>query len=193
MTNKKSKGKKDNELNNAMIIFCEKYIVSGDAGLSYREAHPNASRETSYVEGSRYLRKPKIRAYLEERYASIRMSANQVFAKLTAQAEASLHHFIAVTEDGAVYFDFSHPEAKEHIHLIKSIKNKRKILNEGTPKEPEMWMHEWTEVTLVDSQAALKLLGQSHKLFSDRLEVVHTLDVQGLDNALDKIYSGKKK
>jgi hypothetical protein len=120
------------------------------------------------------------------------MSADEVLARLTVQARGNLSPFFRVTEDGHIEFDFSGPEAVDHMHLIKKIHTKRKRLLTGDPKHPDEWEHEWVEVELYDAQAALVQLGKFHRLFADQ-EIRNELVVVGLDEALEKAWGRNRK
>ena len=50
-------------------IFADEYIISLNATQSYMKAYPEASYATAQVEGSKFLRKPIIKAYIDEQMA----------------------------------------------------------------------------------------------------------------------------
>lgn len=110
---------------------------------------------------SRKFADANIQAAIAERVARGAMPADEVLYRLGEHARGNLTPFLRVDDGGHVYFDFSHPEAEAHMHLIKKIKSKRT----RTIGEDEAWEHEWTEVELYDAQAALKLIGQAQGLF----------------------------
>lgn len=104
----------------------------------------------------------EIEAYLKENL----MSADEVLFRLADQARGSMEDFInietLITEEGGFVDDYSVSLEKAarlgKLHLIKKI-------SVGPEK---------VTIELHDSQAALKLIGQHHKLFSMR----HSLDVE---------------
>ena len=55
-----------NDLNEKQKKFCEEYILDWNATRAYQETYPNASYETSNVNGSKLLVKASIKAYIEE-------------------------------------------------------------------------------------------------------------------------------
>lgn len=164
------------KLTNKQKIFVEEYLVSwnaADAALKAGYA-PKYARQTGYEN----LTKPYIKQRIEDRLAESAMSANEVLKRLSDQARASLLPFVEITPDGFVYFDFSHPDAKNYFHLIKKIKTKRVRQITGG-KDAEEWENEWVEVELYDAQSALVQLGRHHSLFTDNIkgEIDHNLKV----------------
>lgn len=105
-----------------------------------------------------------IAAAIKQRLDERAMAADEVLARLADQARGSLKPFVRIGPDGLIYFDFAHPEAEEHLHLVKKAKTKRKRVWEGHGDDAEEWEHEWVEVELYDAQAALKELARVHGL-----------------------------
>ena len=57
-------------------LFANEYISNGqNATQAYLKAYPDASYETANVEGSKFLRKPSIRAYIEAELKKIEEKA----------------------------------------------------------------------------------------------------------------------
>lgn len=71
-------------------IFADEYIISLNATQSYLKAYPKASYETAQVEGSKFLRKPIIKAYIDEQMAKKQderiMKQDEILRTLTAIA-----------------------------------------------------------------------------------------------------------
>jgi len=103
------------------------------------------------------------------------MSATEVLGRLSEMARASVLPFVRITEDGAVFFNFSDPQAKEYLYLIRKVKTKRARRLEGRGEDAEEWEDEWVEVELHDAQNALVNMGRHHKLFVDQQEVNGTI------------------
>lgn len=148
--------------------FCREYVTSFVGARAAIDA--GYSKKTAYVIASENLRKPKIRARIEELLKEKVMSREEVLARLAEQARATLYPFVRVDKDGFVYFNFADPEALKHLHLIKKIKSKRERQVRGRGKQAEEWEGEWVEVELHDPQKALELIGKRHSLFIDRDE-----------------------
>jgi len=158
-------------------MFVEEYIISWNAADAARKA--GYSENTSRQMGYENLTKPYIREYIDKRLGEAAMSANEVLKRLSDQARSNLLPFIEITSDGFVYFDFSHPDAKNYMHLIKKIKTKRSRQISGKGEDAEIWENEWVEVELYDAQSALVQLGRHHSLFTDNVkgEIEHNVKV----------------
>jgi len=167
----------DNYLSNGMIAW----RAYQDAGYGGEDPSYEALRSAA----SRLLSNVNISAAISQKMAELTMKSEEVLFRLGEQGRASLFPFIKITDDGFVYFDFTHPEAKDYIHLIKKIKTKRKRLVEGRGDNAETWEHEWVEVELHDVQGALKLIGQHHKLFTQQVDVKVTEPVRIIDFSPD--------
>ena len=150
-------------------LFVENYLQSWNASDAARRA--GYSPKTAYIIGFENLRKPKIKAFIDKRLDESAMSASEVLKRLGDQARASLLPFIDITKDGFVYFDFSHPDAKNYMHLIKKIKSKRARRLTGRGEDAEIWEDEWVEVELYDAQGALALLAKHHKLLTENVDL----------------------
>jgi hypothetical protein len=48
----------------------------------------------------------------------LNVSANEVLARLTEYARASIDHFVKISADGFLSIDLSSPEALDHLYLI---------------------------------------------------------------------------
>ena len=166
------------KLTNKQKLFVEEYLISWNAADAALKAgySPKTAKQTGYEN----LTKPYLKAKIEERLAESAMSANEVLKRLSDQARASLLPFIKITADGFIYFDFSHPDAKNYLHLIKKIKTKRVRQITGSGQNAQEWENEWVEVELYDAQAALRDLGRHHALFTDNIkgEIDHNVKVQ---------------
>ena len=120
------------------------------------------------------------------------MSAEEVLGRLSEHARANLAPFFETDKNGFPVFDFSSEQAQASMHTLKKVKASRTRRIVGKGKDAEEWEDERVEVEVVDAQSALEKLGRHHKLFNDKLEVVHSLNVENLDNMLDSIYGNSK-
>jgi phage terminase small subunit len=174
------------KLTDLQKLFVEHYLIHWNAARAAREA--GYSEKSAKIIGFQNLQKPHIRKYIEERLSEAAMSANEVLKRLSDMARGSLVPFINITKDGFVFFDFSHPDAKDYLHLIKKIKTKRKRLVSGRGKDAEVWEHEWVEVELYDAKDALVQLGRHHALFTDNIK---SLDLTNLTtDQLERLAKG---
>jgi hypothetical protein len=147
------------------------------------------NRTVGATNASNLLRNPKIQDEISRRLKEKAMGKDEIIARLAEMARSSLLPFIRIKDDGAVFFDFSHPDAKEHMYLIKKIKTKRSRRVVGRGEDAEEWEDEWVEVELHDSQAALEKIGKYHRMFTDQLEVTGK---DGGDVIIKVVYEDKQ-
>jgi phage terminase small subunit len=159
---------KKRKLTNKEKVFIDEYLKCFSGAEAARKA--GYSARSIYSIAYENLRKPVIREELDRRMAEVHMSSAEVLARLSDHARGSHRPFVKVATDGFVYFDFSNPEAMEHLHLVKKIETKRTRRLEGRGKDAEEWEDEWIRVELHDPQDALEMLGKYHKLFVERKE-----------------------
>lgn len=126
------------------------------------------------------LRKPQIKAYIDERLAALTMPANAVLARLTEIAEGRVDDVL--NEDGK--FDLETARANKKTHLIKKLKRKstsKKIdaFSEENPEDESettietSLVYEEVEFELYSAHEALRDLGKYHKLFTEKTEIEH--------------------
>jgi hypothetical protein len=71
--------------------FCLEYLRNGfNASAAYRFTHPNASKETSWVDGSRVLGKPPVRSFIDAALAPYQMSADEALTRLALDARVDI-------------------------------------------------------------------------------------------------------
>lgn len=152
-------------LTNRQHVFVSEYLRCWNAAEAARRA--GYSERTARNIGYQTLQKPEIQDEINRRMAEIKMSADEVLVRLSEQARLDISQF--VKPGGAIDWD----AIKANGHLVKKVKH-----NAGQN----------SEIELHDAQAALKLLGQAHRLFTERTEVDVKLSVVGLETLLDKVY-----
>lgn len=164
--------------------FIEHYLACWNGAQAARDA--GYSPKTAKEQASRMLTKVNVQEAIQVRLAELKMSADEVLARLTEHARGSLADFIDVAQpsidlEDAGDMDEAHATVSgwrlnlakaEHagkLHLLKKLKS-----------------GQWgPEIEIHDAQAALALLGKHHKLFTDKVE--HT----GADGVpLFKAYAG---
>lgn len=133
--------------------FCDEYLrtmnqtrAAINAGYSERSAY-----DTAYD----LMKNPKIRRYIDTRLDELALGSDEVLARLTTHARASLDNFF--NDRGEI--DLTTPQARDHAHLLKKIKVTEHKNGNRT-----------IEIELHDPQAALVHLGRYHKLFTDKHE-----------------------
>ena len=163
-----AKDKKKKPLSEKHKKFVDEYLISWNATLAYQAAYPKASPVSARTLGANLLANVGIKSEISERMKARAMGADEVLARLAEQARGTHYPFIEVDNEGFVYFNFSDPEAKKHLYLIKKIKTKRQRMVRGRGDDAQEWEGEWVEVELHDPQRALELIGKHHNLFVDR-------------------------
>lgn len=167
-TGKKTEPKKlEKKISDSDRAFIAEYMMNGyNATRAYIKVHPKSGYESARSSASALLTIPNIKEEIAKEFDKKVMKREEVLARLSDMGRATHHPFIEIDDnEGTIYFDFSSPEAKSHLHLIKKIKTQRKRRVVGKGEDGETWEHEYTEVELHDAKDALKLIGEHEKLF----------------------------
>ena len=172
------------------LFVDELFRCNMNATAAYQAVY-GASYDSSRANGAKLLANTSIQAEISKRFKERVMGPDEVVFRLSAMSRASQLPFIRFTVDGHVYFDFSHPEAKEYFFLIKKIKTKRTRRVEGHGESAETWEDEWVEVELHDAQTALNTLAKYHNLLTDN-SMNYNIDLSSLsDEQLKRLASGE--
>ena len=154
-------------LNGKQRLFVDAYL--GAARGNATEAARQAGYADANARASDVLRHPAVKKEISRRLDEWAMESNEVIARISEQAAASLDDFITLdevadplTKKTITYprIDLAKAKAAGKLHLLKSL-------------APTKWG--W-KFELHDSQAALALLARYHGLLVDRHE--HTGEVQ---------------
>jgi phage terminase small subunit len=158
--------KNKDELNAKQLAFIDEYLTCMNATQAYMVVYPKASYASANTASARLLTNTNVKSEIDRRMKEHSMTANEVLARLAAIAQATLFSFVKVDEDGHIYFNFSDPEAKKHMFLIRRIKSRK----HETESEKGSSVEKWIEVELHDAQRALELIGKYHALFTEKVE-----------------------
>jgi len=145
-------------------LFAEAYVTNGGNGV--RAAQAAGYNSTSYNVLAQIahenLRKPEIRAYVDQLTRDLSMGASEVLYRLTEIAHGDMRDFIGK----------SYRELKAHNqgHLIKKIETRIEV-EKGESDEDAPRLIEVTKIELYSKADALQMLGKFHKLFVDRVQV----------------------
>lgn len=165
---KKPKAKKSKGLTLKQQAFVDAYFGNSmNATMAWIELHPNVTYNSARAQSSLELTNLNVAAAIAKRLKEKAMGVDELIARYGDQARASLFPFIRITDEGFVFFDFSHPQAKEYMHIIKKIMSKRTRRIE----DKEVWEDEWVQVELYDAQKAMEMIGKMQGLFVDRTDI----------------------
>lgn len=134
-------------------LFVESFLETWNATTAAKRAgyaHPNK-------QGWQTLNRPLVAEAIAERIKEAAMGADEILARLTQQARASVGEFLSVTidEDGKQHFDIDWSKVIEKGYLVK----KAGMTSYGP------------QIELYDAQAALVHLGRHLGLFTDNIDV----------------------
>lgn len=134
--------------------FVEEYCADFNGAAAARRAgySKNRARQTAHD----LLQQGPIKEAVEARMRELSMSAAEVTLRLTNWGRGTIAPFL--TEDGRI--DLTQPEARQHIGLVKKLKQKERRLEGGV-------IERRTELELHDAKDAVKELGKIHGLYKD--------------------------
>jgi phage terminase small subunit len=122
------------------------------------------NRVTAASIGYENLRKPQIKAAIDEQLKEAAMGANEVLFLLSEHARSSFEDFL----DAQGRPDIGKARDAGKMHLIKRWKTKKTVTEKTTIYENEIELH--------DAQSALVQLGRYHKLFTDKVQMLDWRD-----------------
>lgn len=148
-------------MNAKQQIFVDAYV--GIARLNASEAARIAGYVVAKKEGYRLKNDPEIAAAIRERMEQMTLAAPEVLQVLSDHAKGTLAYFLSETEDKETFIDLTSDVAKEHFHLLKKAKTKKR--SGGKPED--RWEEIEIEIELHDPQSAAVHIGRHYKLFTD--------------------------
>lgn len=162
----------DEELTDKQAAFVNHYLQIWNATEAARRAGYKGDDATLASVGWENLRKPAIRTEIDKRLAEHKLSADEILARLSEFATASMGDFISKWGRG-FRLDIKKAEERGKLHLIKKISKGRN----------------GTTIELVDSLAALDRLAKYYKLYSDLSINVPPELGPTLSKLMDKVWS----
>jgi len=174
------------KLSKADEVFVSEYLLSFNATLAYKKAHPSAKDTTAASNGWKLLRKTEIREAIQSRLDEVHMSAEEAL-KLTADiARGDVTEFI--TPFGNIDIDKLRQGGKGR--LIKKIKQKT-ITKIGKGESDEDTEVLETEIELYPADAALDKILKVHKKYSDAATVNINMSWKDFISGIDTTASDK--
>lgn len=167
-------------LNTQQREFVTAYLASG---FNATEAAKQAkySEKTAYSQGQRLLKHVEVRAAIDELLSEHVMARNEVLARLSDHARASLEDFM----DDAGALDLDAAKKRGKLHLAKKVRRTRKTWQGITTETLEIELH--------DPQTALVQLGRHYRLFVDRLELDLPVALQKLLPDVIRVFGGPEQ
>jgi len=136
--------------------FVLEYCIDWNATAAAERA--GYSAKSARQTGSDLLGDERVQAAIEKHMARYSMSAGEAIAKLADWGRGSIQRFLKVGEDGTLEFNLSHPEAKDHLHLIKEMTQTTVTIAMGDAERTERR----TTVKLHDAKDAVHKILQIH-------------------------------
>jgi phage terminase small subunit len=160
MTKRKRKRKgKGGDLTVKQRLFAEYYAECLNGTQSARLAGYKGDDDQLAVTGWQNLRKPKVRAYVDQLLEARKLSAFEVMARISEQATATLEDFIEAGDlEGINTINLQQAKGRGKLHLLKEIK-----ITHGKNGGISIKLH--------DAQAALTLLAKHYKLLTTVHEI----------------------
>ena len=149
----------DDGLTNRQRKFVEEYLTCWNASEAARRAGYKNRANTA---GAQTMSNNVIRSVIKKRLAEAAMSADEVLARLSDQAAASMDDFITIVKGGYGRIDFRKAKQLGKMHLLK----KYAVTKEGV------------RIELHDVQGALTQIGRHHGLFKDVIEVEEPITIK---------------
>lgn len=163
--------------------FAEEYLrLNMNGTRAYKATYgQHLSDEVAGASAARLLGKAIVSDRISQLMKEQAMGPEEVLHRLGQHARADLGAFMDIE---SMSFDIDLQKADELgiTHLIKKVRQTTRIDNKT---EVEV---NTQEIELVDSQAALQLLGRHHKLFTDVTENTTKINIQGKEALLDRVY-----
>ena len=140
-----------NELTAQQKTFCDHYVVCMSGIRAATKAGYTGSRETLWVQASHLLSLPKVKAYLDDRFAEHIMSPKELLRRLSYTAHADMSQF----QDDEGNIDVMALREAGLGHLVRELTQ----TSQGT------------KLKLHDAMRAQEILAKYHQLLTDRVDV----------------------
>lgn len=135
------------------FLFCEYYIQTLNGTLAAKLAGYKGKNDSVFaVTAHDNLRKPKIKAFLSERYKEVAMDTDEVLMRLAKIARTSQSEF--VNEYGGIDWEKANKEG----YAIKAVTHT---------------VGKQSKLGFEDKLRALELIGKSQAIFTDKIELVN--------------------
>lgn len=173
--------KRPKPLTNKQKAFVAEYLVDKNGAAAAERAgySPKYSKQAAHE----LLQDERINAAIDKVLEAHGMRASEAIALLSDWGRGSIARFLKVGYDGALEFDLSHPEAKQHLHLIKEMTQTITTIAMGETERTE----KRTTVKLHDAKDAVKEILKIHGRYAPQ-KVDHTTLGQALPAPQSNIF-----
>jgi phage terminase small subunit len=158
---------KRKKLTAKQLAFVEFYCVDWNGTKAAEQAgfSPKSARQ----QAANMLAEEHIQAAIAKRMEVYSMSAAEAVAKMAEWGRGNMKRFLKVQEDGKMVINLGHDEAQQYLHLLKKVKQKRRIITTEHAQIEEIT----TEIDLHDAKDAVHKILQLHGRYAPQ-KVDHT-------------------
>ena len=124
------------------------------------------SKDTAAVIGFENLRKPNIRAAIDEVLDAHTMGKKELLARLSDHAKGTMDDFLSIEGDeeaAIIYTNLGKAKGLGQIHLIKELEEKSHELPDGCKVRT-------IKVKLYDAQSAIKTLAKAYGMLDKKMD-----------------------
>lgn len=147
--------------------FVEEYLVDYNGAAAARRAGYSAA--TAKQEAYRLLKDDEIMAAIQQRLDALSMTAGEATKRLTDWGRGNFEPFVNKDKDFGLVLDLSKQSAKKNIHLIRKIKQTKKVYYnvDGEVSNVDYT----TEIELHDAKDAVDKIAKIRGLYIDKTEL----------------------
>ncbi|NML67618.1 terminase small subunit [Hymenobacter sp. RP-2-7] len=173
--------KKPKPLTNKQKEFVTEYLLDKNGAAAAERAGYSAkcSKQTAHD----LLQDERIMAAIDKVLDEKAMRASEAIGLLADWGRGTVKRFLKVQEDGKMVINLAHAEAQENLHLLKKVKQKRRI----TRTEHGEFEDITTEIELYDAKDAVHKILQLHGRYAPQ-KVDHTTLGQALPAPQSNIF-----
>lgn len=173
--------KKRKALTDKQKLFVAEYLLDKNGAAAAERAHypPKNSKQIAY----KLLQDERIREAIDNELDVHAMRASEAIALLADWGRGSMRPFLQVNESGHQVINLSTEKAKDNLHLIKSVKQKRFITRTENGEFEEIT----TEVSLHDAKDAVHKILLLHGRYAPQ-KYDHTTNGENMPAVGSNIY-----
>lgn len=143
--------------------FVDEYLLDYNGAAACRRA--GYSKETARQEAYKLLKNEEVKKAIRERLDAFSMSAEEAVQRLTDWGRGSFKPFVSEDEEFGLVLDLKQRSAKRHLHLIRKIKQTKKVFTSETCPD---YTEYTTEIELHDAKDAVDKIAKIRGLYIDK-------------------------